>query len=98
MNNFFCSENAWIHFNIVLCFVTDSDVAGEQDDSDIGEEEEDDDEDDEENGDASLADVYNDISDDNSDYVEEADGEQDDSDLGEEEEEEERKYSSSQLN
>lgn len=66
----------------------DSDVAAEQEDSDLGEEEEDED-DEEENGDPSLADVYNDISDDNSDYVEEADGEQEDSDLDEEEDEEE---------
>lgn len=44
---------------------------------------------DDENGDASLADVYNeDIEDDNSDYVEEGEGEEDDSDLGEEEEDE----------
>lgn len=47
---------------------------------------------DDENGDASLADVYNDDledDEDNSDYVEEAegdDGDEDDSDLGEEEE------------
>lgn len=44
---------------------------------------------DDENGDASLADVYNedlDDDDDNSDYVEEAEGDEEDSDLGEEEE------------
>lgn len=72
----------------LLRFVADSDVAAEKEDSDIGEEEEDEDDDDEENGDPSLSDVYNDISDDNSDYVEEAEGEPDDSDIGEEEEEE----------
>lgn len=55
----------------------------------MGEEDDDDDDDEEENGDASLADVYNDISDDNSDYVEESDNnEQEDSDIGEEEDEE----------
>lgn len=69
--------------------ITDSD-AGEQEESDLGEEEEDEDDDDDENGDPSLADVYNDISDDNSDYVEEADGEHySDGEEVEEEEEDE---------